>query len=144
MSLSQWRDVRQRSVYARQPGFDLVYAAAALSDQGRMRPGDEVALEKPQLLLTRDSHGHWNYEQFIKPAASPIGFSGQLTFADAALLYSDQKFPTSLRCAFPLFSTRLTTEGIALVRSDKSIAFDVKGTGQPELARVFPFPGILI
>ncbi len=104
----------------------------------------EVQVVGPQVTLSRDAQGRWNFEQIFKPTGQTgRPFTDKLSFLNASLTYSDLRFPHPPAVPSRPFLTRLShVSGVVLVRPDKSVAFDVTGRPDPALLRDFHITGI--
>ena len=104
----------------------------------------EVQVVGPQVALSRDAQGHWNFEQIFKPTGqSGRPFTDKLSFSNASLAYSDLRFPHPVGVTPRPFITRLSgVSGVVLARPDKSVAFDVAGRPDAALLRDFHATGI--
>lgn len=104
----------------------------------------EVQIVGPQVTLSRDAQGRWNFEQIFKPTGQTgRPFTDKLSFLNASLVYSDLRFPHPAAVPSRPFLTRLSNvSGLVLVRPDKSVAFDVTGRPDPALLRDFHITGI--
>ena len=105
---------------------------------------DELQVIGPQVTLSRDAQGRWNFEQIFKPTqGTGRPFTAKISFSNATLNYSDQKFPHAIGVPARPFQTRLDgVAGVVQVRPDKSVAFDVQGNPDPLLLRHFQATGI--
>ena len=55
---------------------------------------DELQVIGPQVTLSRDAQGRWNFEQIFKPTqGTSRPFTGKVSFSNASLNYSDRRFP---------------------------------------------------
>ena len=105
---------------------------------------DELQVIGPQVTLSRNAQGRWNFEQIFKPTqGGGRPFTGKVSFSNASLNYSDQKFPHPEGVAQTPFQTRLQgVAGVVQIRPDKSVAFDVQGSPDPRILRHFQAAGI--
>ena len=96
---------------------------------------NEISVLGPQLLLSRDNKGRWNYESLLKPPKEkgrPI--VGKIVVDRGTISYFDQSLPAPKGVAPSPFSTRVSAiHGIVNLRPDDSFAFDLQGKGSPEL-----------
>jgi hypothetical protein len=104
----------------------------------------EVALTRPLVSLSRDVRGRWNFAQLIKPSTGTgRSFTDRITFTNAGVDYSDDDLPRPAGVARqPLRTSIEGVDGVALIRPDKSVAFDVMGRGDPVLLRDFHVIGV--
>src|SRR5579871_5286227 len=104
---------------------------------------DEIRLIGPQLTLRRDVKGQWNYED-LPPNTIVRPFWDKLTFANGSLTIADSAFPApSAKPPHRLATTISGLTGTALIRPDKTVAFDVAGVPEARFARDFHITGIL-
>jgi autotransporter translocation and assembly factor TamB len=106
---------------------------------------NEVRLVAPDLSLVRDVRGEWNFTELLKPqAVTGRPLTDKLSFVNGILYYSDAVFPHPADVpGLPLYTRVDHLSGVVLIRPDKSVAFDVAGSGEPRILRDFHAIGIL-
>jgi len=110
-----------------------------LTEDLRVPLVSEVHLEHPQVSVSRDAKGRWNFETLFKPGAKAgRPFLDKLSLTNGTVFYADQAFPRPNGVpARPLVTRADRVSGIVLIRPDKSAAFDVSGLGTPQTMRDF-------
>ncbi len=115
-----------------------------LSGDAKTALVDEIRVVRPELMLSRDPRGLWNFTQLIKPrTGGGRPFVDRVAFTDGTVLYNDQAFPHPPKVpARPLRTHLGHLSGIILIRPDKSVAFDVAGIATPDIVKEFHVVGI--
>lgn len=106
---------------------------------------ETVQLVHPNLSLKRDKTGHWNFEQLIKPSTGGgRPFAEMLSMTDGTLQYSDADLPRPAGVPYRVLQTRFDhINGALAIRTDKGIAFEANGIGEPRLAGTFHAEGVV-
>ena len=110
---------------------------------------DGLQIVHPQLRLYRDLQGSWNFAPLLKQLLSTKGTStrsltDRVVVENADVRYTDLSFPRPPGVLRLPFVTRLQNiSGLALVRPDQSVSFDIKGTGQADVLRDFHAAGMV-
>lgn len=116
-----------------------------LSSDPRVPLVSEVQLIGPRVLLVRDAQGMWNFQQLLKKQpGTGRRFTDKFSFENGTLDYYDQAFPHPPAVpARPLATTLDHLNGVLLFRPDKSVAFDVAGTGSRAIVQQFKVTGVV-
>ena len=128
-------------------GYNLQQVVSSRSDAVPIVDG--IAIDSPELRLFRDAGGRWNFTPLLQKLLSGTGTSKRslttkITLSNARINYSDFAFPHPVGVsARPFFGVISGVGGVALVRPDKGVSFDMAGNAPPEIAGNFHAVGIV-
>ncbi len=133
------------TAFVRASSVSIAYSLGQiLSTNPKVPFVEEIRIVRPEVRLVRDATGKWNFAQLLKPkTGGGRPFVDRIAFADGSVIYYDAAFPHPPKVPVRPLSTRLDhLSGIALIRPDKSVAFDVAGRATPDIVQEFHTTGI--
>ena len=109
---------------------------------------DGISADDAELRLVRDAGGRWNFTPLLQQLLTSKGTSNRslttkITLKNARVNYSDFSFPHPAGIpARPFIAVIRSVGGIALIRPDKGVSFDLSGMAPTDIAGNFHLVGI--
>ena len=127
-------------------GYNLQQVAGSGNDAAPIVDG--VSVEDAELRLVRDAGGRWNFTPLLQELLTSKGTSNRslttkITLRNARVNYADFTFPHPPGVpARPFFAAIRNVGGVAIIRPDKGVSFDLTGTAPTDIAGNFHLVGI--
>ena len=110
---------------------------------------DGISVEDPELRLVRDAGGRWNFTPLLQQLLTSKGTSNRslttkIALKNARINYADFAFPHPPGVlARPFLALVRNVGGVALIRPDKGVSFDLSGAAPTDIAGNFHAVGIV-